>query len=94
MNINKMLNDGGNAVFMVTASDLKEFAVALMEQARQHVQEEKEEDVYLTEDEVKERLHVTHSTLWRWSNTGYLRPCKWGRKNMWKESDIKKLGES
>ena len=91
MNISKMLNDGGNTVFMLTGSDLKEFALSLLAEARQQAQEKKEEDVYLSEDEVRERLGVTHSTLWRWSNSGYLRPCKWGRKNMWKESDIEKL---
>lgn len=93
MNIQKLM-ESGDAVFIVSGNDLKEFALFLIGEARKQPQEEEENDdeVYLTEEEVKERLHVAHSTLWRWNNIGYLRAYKWGRKNMYKESDIQNLG--
>ena len=83
--------EGGNTLLMVSANDLKEFAESIFERAFIHARETEKEEVLLTEDEVQKILNVTHSTLWRWNNTGYLHYQKAGRRNLWKKSDIEKL---
>lgn len=78
-------------MLMVTANDLKEFAMSLMEEARKIAQEEREKEAYLTETEVCKLLNVTHTTLWRWNKNGTLPSCKMGRRTIWRKSDIDKF---
>lgn len=84
MNIQKMIESGSNALFVVSGGDLKEFALALIAAAKPVEAEEK----YLTTDEVCEILHVSSNTLWRWGKSGYLVPNKVGRTPMYRQSDI------
>lgn len=85
MNIQKMIESGSNALFVVDSGDLKEFALALIaEAAAKPVTEEK----YLTIPEVCDLLHVSSNTLWRWGKSGYLVPNKVGRTPMYRLSDI------
>ena len=84
--------EGGNTLLMVNANDLKEFALSLIEETRNQKQE-REREKFLSENEVCERINVTHATLWRWNKSGFLHTYKIGRKCFWKESDIEKLIE-
>ena len=86
MNIHKMLENGTNALFLVSGGDLREFALALIADATAKPAEAEER--YLTADEVCENLHVSHSTLWRWGKSGYLVPKKVGRRPKYRQSDI------
>lgn len=86
MNIQKMIESGSNALFVVSGGDLKEFALALIaETAAIRVEAEEK---YLTTDEVCDILHVSSNTLWRWGKSGYLVPNKVGRTPMYRQSDI------
>lgn len=86
MNIQKMIESGSNALFVVSGGDLKEFALALIaETAAKPVEAEEK---YLTSDEVCDILHVSSNTLWRWGKSGYLVPNKVGRTPMYRQSDI------
>lgn len=47
-------------------------------------------DEYLTVKEVSERFRVSIPTLHRWAKTGYLVPCEFGGKRLYKLSEIEK----
>jgi excisionase family DNA binding protein len=52
-------------------------------------------DTYYSTEELADKLKVHRQTIWRWCKEGKLKPKKIGRKNLFKESDIKSLlGES
>ena len=86
MNIQKMIESGSNALFVVSSGDLKEFALALIAEAAAKPVETEEK--YLTIPEVCDILHVSSNTLWRWGKSGYLVPNKVGRTPMYRQSDI------
>ena len=86
MNIQKMIESGSNALFVVSGGDLKEFALALIAETAEKTG--KAEEKYLTSDEVCDILHVSSNTLWRWGKSGYLVPNKVGRTPMYRQSDI------
>jgi len=89
MNIQKMIESGSNALFVVSGGDLKEFALALIAEAAAKPLEAEEK--YLTTDEVCEILHVSSNTLWRWNKSQYLCSVKVGRTPMYRQSDIDNL---
>lgn len=77
----------------VTVEDLKEFALAVVNEAMAARQEEREQEKYLSPDEVAEMIGVSTNTLWRWNNDKYLCPIKVGRKSRYKLSDVKRIME-
>jgi excisionase family DNA binding protein len=85
INIQNLIQDGG-ALLVVNAADLKEFALSLMESCKQVNNQAHE--IYLTVEEVAKRLHVSRSSLWRWSQEGILPAHKVGCKVLYKESDV------
>lgn len=91
MNIASMIEGGANTLLMVSAGDLREFALALMEEARSQAEEAKQSEVYLSEKEACELLNVGHTTLWRWDRKGYLRAQKVGRRKLYRQSEIEKI---
>jgi len=58
---------------------------------REQVSSDQTTETYLTEEDVKQLLGVSHSTLWRWQKLEYLSPVKIGRKNRYKKSEIEAL---
>jgi predicted DNA-binding transcriptional regulator AlpA len=58
---------------------------------REQVSSDQTTETYLTEEEVKQLLGVSHSTLWRWQKQEYLSPVKIGRKNRYMKSEIEAL---
>ena len=90
MNIQKMIESGSNALFVVSGGDLKEFALALIAETTAAKPVEAEEK-YLGVPEVCELLNVSANTLWRWNRSGYLHSIKVGRSPMYRLSDINNL---
>ncbi len=78
---------------MISGEELRLFVREILDEAMAAAREAQHTETYLDEGEVMKRLNVTHSTLWRWNNTGYLKTVKVGRKNLWRESDITRLME-
>lgn len=95
MNIKELMQAGVNISITVTPTDLKEFALAIIEEAKEMARVEKENkpEEYLTPQEVAKICGVTNNTLWRWNRGGYLCTVKLGRKNFYQKSDIEKLRE-
>ena len=92
MSITEILKSGANVSFTITALDLKEWVLELIEEQKKNsvpAQPEK----YLTAQEAAKKLGVDLSTLWRWDKSGYLKKIKVGNKNRYRESDIVKLME-
>lgn len=91
MNINELLSCGANVAITVTPTDLKEFALCLIDGILSAKNQEPQSETYLTPDEVAEELGVSPTTLWRWEKMGYLMPVKVGRKSRYKRSDVDSL---
>lgn len=74
---------------LVSKDDLKSF---VQDAVRDLLDErEKKDEIYLTADEVRKRLDVNRSTLWRWDNSGYLVAHKVGKKVRYKLSDVEQI---
>lgn len=98
MSIQEILKaaDGANIMLSVTPSDLKEFALTIIEETMNNIatSEVGHEDFMrdlMSQRETRKKLDVTNSTLWRWDKEKYLCPVKIGRKNFYKKSDIDKI---
>lgn len=92
-NISKLLEVSDNISVTVTLADLKEFALAVVNEVMAARQAEREEEKYLSPDEVAEMMGVCTNTLWRWNTQKYLCPVKVGRKSKYKWSEVKKILE-
>lgn len=79
MNIASILDSGANVQIVVTAADLKEFALALAKELKPQQKPQDEQcDRLLTVTEVTEMLGVSKITLHRWEKDGYLKPVRIG----------------
>ena len=89
------MNGGGNTLLMMNESDLEKvferLFTAYFDKMTRERESEKHDEVLLSETEVQKMLNVTHATLWRWNNTGYLHNVKIGRRCLWRKSDIDAL---
>lgn len=92
-NISKLLEVSDNISVTVTLADLKEFALAVVNEVMAARQAEREKEKYLSPDEVAEMMGVCTNTLWRWNTQKYLCPVKVGRKSRYKWSEVKKILE-
>lgn len=80
MNIQDIIKAAGgtNIMLYVTPTDLKEFALAVVEELRatepRQGRVEEETDELLTQTQAAEYLGVSKPTLWRWNKEKYLVP--------------------
>lgn len=96
MELADILQSGGNITLSIKSDDLFKFADVLVEKARHRLEQEIIQDkseVYYTKDQVAKILNINPSTLWNWSNKGYLMPIKVGGLNRYKKSDINRIIE-
>lgn len=91
MNINELLSSGANVAITITPTDLKEFAMYLIDETLSAKEQVPEPERYLTPDETAKMLEVSKNTLWRWDKESYLSPVKIGRKSRYKLSDVNTL---
>ena len=92
-NIERLVEMGDTISVNVSVADLKEFALAVVNEVMATRQAEREEEKYLSPDEVAEMMGVCTNTLWRWNTQKYLCPVKVGRKSRYKLSEVKRLME-
>ena len=90
MNINSIINQGGNVQLVVSAADLKEVFLEWAGEREAQTNQKREDDC-LSISETIELLKVTKPTLWRWHKSGYLVPFKVGRKPFYRKSDIERI---
>ncbi len=84
-----------NIQVVVSAAELKEFGLSLIdgvraiyEQERAEEKRKEDEQQYLTRAETAEMLGVHIQTLWRWAKVKYLCPVKIGTKVRYRLSDV------
>ena len=91
MNITEIMK-GNNVQLVVNAADLKELFMSWQDERDNQLNAVQDvEDINLTADEVAAKLKVTKVTLWRWEKSGYLVPCKVGRKPFYLQSQVERL---
>ena len=88
MSIKEIIDSNPNVQLVISAADLKEFALELLAEREKS---STKSDKYLTIAETSEKYGVSQSTLYRWSRLGYLPKHKLGGKSFYRESDIIKL---
>ena len=93
MSIAEALNMNPNTLLVISAADLKEFALELMDERTNSSKSNNCSDNYLTIPETAKKYGVSDSTLYRWTRIGYLPKVKLGRKCFYRENDIIKLVE-
>lgn len=87
MNIANLIEAGQNVQFVITAVDLKEFALALIDETKATTPKPKRERAY-TPTEFAKKHNVDKSTLWRWCKAGILTPTRIGGKVFYFESSL------
>lgn len=75
------------SLVILSLDDLREVITSILDDYNN----QDEEETYLTESEVKNLLHVTRPTLWRWHKSGFLSKLKFGAKVMYRKSDVDRL---
>ena len=101
MDIQDILQKGTSVMLVVSAQDLERFAQSILAKAEENQrantqnakgEEPKEdEEKYLSAKEVQELFGICSSTLWSWNKNGLLRHHKFGKKNVYALSDIRRF---
>ncbi|MBO4985618.1 MAG: helix-turn-helix domain-containing protein [Bacteroides sp.] len=91
MSINEIINTDSNVMLVISAADLKEFVLELLDERKGPSKLTPER--FLTITDTVGKYGISKSTLWRWSKIGYLPKVKLGGKCFYLESDIIKLLE-
>jgi len=80
-----------NLNFTAKTSDLQEFAKICIEAGRQERPEPKNQEEYMTPQQLSEVLQVSLVTLWHWDKKGITIPLRIGNKKLYRRSDIEKI---
>lgn len=96
MRIHDLLNnDSENITISVNPTDLKEFALFILEEGRKNNESKSNQnEQLLSKEDVKTRLNVSSTTLWNWEKKKYLIPIKVGRRIFYSSSDLDTLRKS
>jgi len=84
MDIKSLISSGVQIV--ATAADLKEFALAIIEEAKELAQQP--EEVYYTREQFAQRKGVSLGTLWRWERAGILKGTRRGSRVFYRDQDL------
>lgn len=92
-NITALLDAGTNVTLAVTATDLKEFALTILEEGKKmQAASSPATDVELTAAQVAKQLGVSTNSLWRWEKIGYLIPHgRIGKRPVYLQSQLEAL---
>lgn len=80
--------ENANVHLVVTPQELKEFGMELLNEYRAQVAEEQRGDQLVSRSETMAELKVSEVTLWRWEQSGYLKPRKVGARVFYLRADI------
>ena len=83
---------GSQTLLLVSAADLREFALAVAQEATERMkQQEPDKDELLTTKQACDAFKIGATTLWRWVKAGLLHPRKAGVKNLFSKDEIEKV---
>lgn len=76
----------------VSGEDLKQFADFLLSRGADMARDRLlSEESYLSKKDVLEKFGICDTTLWHWQRSGYLIPCKIGKKILYNKNDVDSL---
>ena len=90
MNKTTMPQTMPQAIYMITADQLKEYANEVAQTILNGMNNGNSNNL-LTVDEVSKKFNVNRVTVWRWERDGLLRGKKMGRRKYYAASDIEKI---
>lgn len=85
-----LLSGDANVQLSVNGKDLREFGESLVKKTVEMMTAEKKE-VMLKVSEAARKLNVDRSTLYRWDQSGYLRPVRMGGHLRYRLSDVEAI---
>lgn len=88
-NIDTLIRNGA-CIVQVSAADLKDWAIGLLDQYAQR-QAKPQDEILLTTAQASRFLNVDRSTLWRWNRENYLKPVMIGNRCRYRQSDLESL---
>lgn len=94
MSLKDIIESGVDISITIKASDLNQFAHAIVENTRIALEREiteKTAEKLITIEMVAEMFQVDRSTLYRWANQGYLCPIEVGGKKRYRLSDLHRI---
>ena len=91
--IEDLLSVSPNMQLVITAADLKEFALSVANEVRNSDDNSKEDETLYSPEEFANKHHVCKSTLWRWRQAGILTQTRIGGKVYYRESNLKLVEE-
>lgn len=95
MEVLQTLQNNPQTLVLLTGAQLREFALAIIEETTQAIEQARTGDNDLmTSADVRDQLKISVSTLWRYTRAGLLRPIKTGGRNLFRRSDVQKLIET
>ena len=80
--------ENANIHLVMTPQDLKEFGLELLNEYRAQLDEQQRGDQLVSRSETLAELKVSEVTLWRWEQSGYLKPHKIGSRVFYSRADI------
>lgn len=96
LDIIRIAQECPGTIIAVRAEDLVEANNRLIDQVRRGLETElarRDAAVFMTRDQVMEKLSVSSATLWRWQKRGYLVPVNVGGQRRYKSTDINEILE-
>lgn len=88
-NLQQIYANGANALLVVTADDLRDFANQLIASTKRIV-EAQYKDVYYSVEDLCALLHVSETTIYNYQRKGKLKPIKMEGRTLYARADIEK----
>lgn len=94
MNVMEIAKNYPNVKFEVSGADLMEFGLELIEFAKKEKSDSKENEGTMSQKEAAEYLGKSVTTIIRWGNSGYIKPCSYvGNSPRYSVADLRRLKE-
>lgn len=77
-----------NQFAILTPEQIKNLVTQIIEETKNTTKEQNQSDELLTSKEVQKILKVNNSTMHRYINEGKLKPIRFGRKLLFKKSEL------
>ena len=88
-NLQQIYANGANALLVVTADDLRDFANQLIASTKRIV-EAQYKDVYYSVEDLCALLHVSETTIYNYQRKGKLKPIKMEGRTLYARADVEK----
>lgn len=88
-NLQQIYANGANALLVVTADDLRDFANQLITSTKRII-EAQYKDVYYSVEDLCALLHVSETTIYNYQRKGKLKPIKMEGRTLYARADVEK----